>query len=103
MSFIDQIIARAKSDKKTIVIPESMDKRVLKAVEATLTQEIADIIVIGNIDEMKKIDNSIDYSNWNIIDPNKSDLTEVVQMHASSSKVGYLEHWDLTKLPFFAN
>ena len=76
MSFIDQIIARAKSDKKTIVIPESMDKRVLKAVESTLTQGIADIIVIGNIDEMKKIDNSIDYSNWNIIDPNKSDLTE---------------------------
>lgn len=76
MSFIDQIIARAKSDKKTIVIPESMDKRVLKAVEATLTQGIADIIVIGNIDEMKKIDNSIDYSSWNIIDPDKSDLTE---------------------------
>ena len=27
MAFIDDIIARAKADKKTIVLPESMDKR----------------------------------------------------------------------------
>ena len=76
MSFIDQIIERAKSNKKNIVIPESMDKRVLKAVEMTLALGIANITVIGNVNEMMKIDNSIDYKNWNIIDPNNSDLTE---------------------------
>ena len=27
MAFIDDIMARAKADKKTIVLPESMDKR----------------------------------------------------------------------------
>ena len=33
MAFIDTIIERAKADKKTIVLPESMDKRTFAAAE----------------------------------------------------------------------
>ena len=33
MAFIDTIYARAKADKKTIFLPESMDKRTFAAAE----------------------------------------------------------------------
>ena len=33
MAFIDTIKERAKADKKTIVLPESMDKRTYEAAE----------------------------------------------------------------------
>ena len=33
MGFIDEIKAKAKADKKTIVLPESMDKRTYDAAE----------------------------------------------------------------------
>ena len=36
MAFIDTIYARAKADKKTIVLPESMDKRTFAAAEKIL-------------------------------------------------------------------
>ena len=36
MAFIDDIMARAKADKKTIVLPESMDKRTFEAAEKIL-------------------------------------------------------------------
>lgn len=73
MNFIDSIKARAKKDLKTIVLPESMDKRVLEAAEKVLNEGLANIIIIGNKDE---IDNSYNLDKATIIDPNNSDLTE---------------------------
>lgn len=75
MSFIDGIKERAKQDIKTIVLPESNDTRVLKAVEQILKEEFADVILIGNKNEISKIakENNINISNVKIIDPLKSD------------------------------
>ena len=39
MSFIEQIKSRAKEDKKTVVLPEAMDVRILKATEIVLKEE----------------------------------------------------------------
>ena len=36
MGFIDEIKARAKADKKTIVLPETEDERTFKTVSAAL-------------------------------------------------------------------
>ena len=36
MGFIDVIKERARADKKTIVLPESMDRRTLEAAETIL-------------------------------------------------------------------
>ena len=47
MNFIERIKERAKSDKKTIVLPETMDKRVLDATKMILDEDIADLILIG--------------------------------------------------------
>ena len=46
MGFIDEIKARAKADKKTIVLPETEDERTYKAAEAVLKEGIADLILV---------------------------------------------------------
>ena len=48
MSYIDKIKERAKIDKKTIVLPESKDKRTLLAAAKIVEEGIADIIMVGN-------------------------------------------------------
>ena len=52
MSFIDTIKERAKADKKTIVLPESMDKRTFEAAEKILKEGIANLIIIGTPEEI---------------------------------------------------
>ncbi len=74
MDFIKNIKTRAKQDLKTIVLPESMDQRVLKAAEIILKEGIAKIILIGKIKEIKKSNLKLDQAI--IIDPSMSGLTE---------------------------
>ena len=51
-SFIDTLIDRAKADKKTIVLPEGNDERILEAAQEALAQGIANIIILGDADEI---------------------------------------------------
>ena len=44
MSFIESIKERAKQNKKTIVLPESMDSRVMDAASKLLSENISNII-----------------------------------------------------------
>ena len=74
MDFIEKIKLKAKQNKKTIVLPESMDNRVLKAAKIILEEEIANIILIGNEEEIINKDNYLKKAI--IIDPEKSILTE---------------------------
>lgn len=53
MAFIDELKARAKADVKSIVLPEAMDARILKATEIILSEKIANIVLIGNEEEIK--------------------------------------------------
>ena len=69
MGFIDEIIAKAKTDKKTIVLPESMDKRTYEAAEKILKEGIANIAIIGTADEIAKYGEGFDISGATIIDP----------------------------------
>ncbi len=48
MSYIDMIKDRARLEKKTIVLPESNDKRTLIAAAKIMEEGIANIIMIGN-------------------------------------------------------
>ena len=52
MSLIDQIIARAKSNRQRIVLPESLEERTITAADRALADGLADIILIGNRDEI---------------------------------------------------
>ena len=46
--FIDVMIAKAKTDRKTIVLPEGNDERVLGGAEKALAAGIADLIILGD-------------------------------------------------------
>lgn len=75
MPYIDLIKEKARSDKKTIVLPETNDKRTLVATSHILKEGIANIIMIGNEDKI------MDGAGWleveldgaTIIDPEKAE------------------------------
>jgi phosphate acetyltransferase len=69
MDFLERISERAKSDKKTIVLPEGDDIRVLKAAQMVTEQGIADIIVIGNKSKIVEMVADFDLTNIKVIDP----------------------------------
>ncbi|MGN1317627.1 MAG: phosphate acyltransferase, partial [Lachnospirales bacterium] len=54
MSILDKLMAKAKADKKTIVLPESMDKRTYEAAEKILKEGIANIVIIGTPAEIEE-------------------------------------------------
>jgi len=73
MEIIDRISSKAKENKKTIVIPESFDDRVLYAAEKLTNQNIANVITIGDEDTIRKKANElgVNLSGVRIITPNK--------------------------------
>ena len=50
--FLESMIERAKLDKKTIVLPEGDDPRVLEAAEKILTDDVANLVILGDPDEI---------------------------------------------------
>lgn len=53
MKFIDEIKARAKQDVKTIVLPESRDKRTLIAAAQVLKECTAKIVMVGDEEKIR--------------------------------------------------
>ncbi len=77
MNFIDQIKERAKKNIKTIILPETMDKRVLKAASICNEENIAKIVLIGKEEEINKLaeEDNINLSGIEIINPFTSEKT----------------------------
>ena len=71
MSFIDSIKIRAKKDIKTIVLPEGNDIRTIEAVEKVRKEQFADVIVLGNKDEILNMakEHNINIDGVKIINP----------------------------------
>ena len=78
MSYIDTMKERARRDLKTIVLPESNDKRTLIAAAHILEEKIANIIMIG--DEEKIMDGArwleLELDGIQIVNPEKCDKFE---------------------------
>ncbi len=74
--FLETIKERARSDKKTIVLPESMDPRTFEAAEKVLKEGIADIIIIGTPEEVAENSKGFDITGATIIDPFTYEKTE---------------------------
>lgn len=66
-AFLDSIITRAKADKKTIVLPEGDDPRMLEAAEKLLADGVADLIILGNAQAIKSSGRNLEGAR--IIDP----------------------------------
>jgi phosphate acetyltransferase len=78
MTLMESIIARAKSNRQRIVLPESLEERTLTAADKSLADEIADIILIGNRDEILALAAKLGLQNIEkatIIDPATSEKT----------------------------
>ncbi len=79
MDLMQKIIARAKSNKQRIVLPESMEERTLTAADMALKDNLAEIILIGNPEEIKALASKLGLQNIDkaiIIDPATSEKTE---------------------------
>ena len=50
---INEIVERAKADRQRIVLPEGTEERTLKAANQILTDGVADLILLGNPDEIE--------------------------------------------------
>ncbi|MDR2648603.1 MAG: phosphate acetyltransferase [Clostridiales bacterium] len=69
MSFLENVIARAKQDKKIIVLPESYERRSLEAAHTTLREGTAGIVLIGKKNEILVKADGLDLSEAVFIDP----------------------------------
>ena len=78
MGFIDTLKERAKSNIKTIVLPETEDNRTLEAADKVLKEGIAKLVLIGNEEKVKKAaaEGGYDISGAEIIDPETSEKTQ---------------------------
>lgn len=76
MSLLDEIKAKAAARKKTIVLCEGEDKRVVEAAARITKEGIAKIVLIGNEAECKKVAPDVDLSGVTLIDPLTSEKTE---------------------------
>lgn len=78
MSYIDIIKEKAKADKKTIVLPETTDKRTLIAASDIMKQGIANIIMVGDADKINDGANwlEIELDGVEIVNPSTSPRTE---------------------------
>lgn len=57
MSFIEDIKNRARMDKKTIVLPEATDLRIIQATSTILKEDFANIILLGEQEDIYNIAN----------------------------------------------
>ena len=76
MGFIDVIKEKAKADKKTIVLPETEDKRTYEAAEAVLKEGTANLVLVGSKEEIEKNGAGFDISGATIVDPATYEKTE---------------------------
>ena len=75
MSFIDEVKKRAKTELKTIILPEAEDLRILKATEKVLNEKYAKIILIGNEEKIleKARTNGVNIEGAEIVNPESSE------------------------------
>ncbi len=75
MNFIEQMKERARSNVKTIVLPEASDLRTLKAAAIALAEGYANIVLLGNSEQIIKMaqENNLDLSKSTMIDPENSE------------------------------
>jgi phosphate acetyltransferase len=72
-----QLLERARSDRKRVVLPEGDDDRILKAAGRLLQREVADLTILG--DEMqvraRAAELGLDLSAADVLDPRTSELS----------------------------
>ncbi|MBR3454041.1 MAG: phosphate acetyltransferase [Bacteroidaceae bacterium] len=79
MDLISQIIQRAQSNRQRIVLPEGTEERTLTAADRAIADGLADLIILGNIDELHALAERLGLKNIDratLIDPATSPKRE---------------------------
>ena len=76
MAFIDVLKDKARANKKTIVLPETEDRRTYEAAAQVLKEGIANVILIGTEEAVKKGGEGLDLTGAVVVDPATSDKTQ---------------------------
>ena len=90
MDIINQLIKAAKQDLQRIVLPEGTERRTLRAANRALSESMANIILLGNRDEILSLAKDMGLNNIEkatIIDPlNNPKAEEYAQLLAEIRK-----------------
>lgn len=83
MNLLETIRERAKSNKRRIVLPEGTSERTVKAADIILKEGIADLILLGNLNEIARLEKEfgLDLSKAEKIDPCSSPKKELYIDH----------------------
>src|SRR5690606_18364491 len=78
LMFEHDLVDRARSDRKHIVLPEADDDRILKAADTVLRRGIAQVTLLGRRSEIESAATrlGVDVSGAQFVDPQDSDLRE---------------------------
>ncbi|MGE0818175.1 MAG: phosphate acetyltransferase [Candidatus Nanopelagicales bacterium] len=76
LMFAVDVLERARSDRKRIVLPEGLDERILRAAEELLHGRVVDLVLLGDPDAItsRATGLGVDISGAEIIDPATSPL-----------------------------
>ena len=80
MNLLDSLVEKAKADKQRIVLPEGTEKRTLTAANQLIRDGIAEIILLGNREEILEQAQQLGLENTNratIVDPKKHEKKEL--------------------------
>ncbi len=78
LRFLHELIERARSERKHIVLPEGTDARVLAAAEILYRRDVCDLTVLGSVQavEEKAAVHGVELAGITIVDPASSPLRE---------------------------
>ena len=73
MALMDVIKKKAIADKKRVLLPEGEEPRTVEAAAIIAKQKIADVVLLGDEEKIKKVAGNLDLTGVTIINPEKSD------------------------------
>ncbi|MDO6354126.1 phosphate acetyltransferase [Caloramator sp. CAR-1] len=78
MALMEEIKAKARANKKTIVLPEGEEIRTIKAAEIIVKEGLANLIMLGDEEKIMSIakENGVSLEGVKIINPKKSEKLE---------------------------
>ena len=104
MDLLSQIVARAKSNKQRIVLPEAEEERTLCAADRALGDDLADIILIGNpakVEALAKEKGLQNIGKATLIDPENYEKSEELAEIRKSKGMTIEEARKLIKNPLY--
>lgn len=76
--FERQLVEQAKANRKHVVLPEGEDDRILQAADQLLKQGVAELTILGDVDDMNRraSDLGLDLTGANLVNHLESELAE---------------------------